>query len=663
VLEEAGEAPDTAPDTGGGKPPKPPAGGVGATTRWITAPKRLPWLLVALSLVPVIAIAIIAETQTRSLLVDAAGREVRNAAVSSIVDVESNVRRSALDAKAISMSDRVRAMAPAAAIDRLSDATVALDPLYRQMILVDTKGRVVAMSVDPPGTTQKIPPSRFLGKSVGRPGWFTLALKGARDGRANAVIQTVEPRPVIGRLEGTGTAPIAPVTSIGVVRGNKAVGVLALFTNWSAFTSTAEESTGAYASRAAQGGLGIYLADSKGRILLTPTGGTDLGANVSGDPVYQEAQKSKIPGYMVVRKGGTLIPADSVAGYAPMDQQLGDPPLDWVSFAVEEKSSALQDARRLTRFLVITTVLVGIIAVLVALAVSRSLTRRARQLRDTSIEVEAGSRRLQESAEASRATAQLTEQRAAEQIASIDEIRALVSDMRQTGAKITESARLVSAQAGKAASAGEDGLKASGEVDEAMVEIENRVRAISSEISALAHQTTQISEIIATVSSIADQSNLLAFNATIEAAKAGEHGAGFTVVAEEVRMLAEQSKRATAQIRSILGEIDNATRDAEKSAEKGIEAVSEGRRRAESAAATIEELASSNREAERSTREIADAAPAQEAIGERFVEATDEVNDRSQAVQAAAHESARSAAELDVLAERLRELANTLTKV
>jgi methyl-accepting chemotaxis protein len=663
VLEEAGEAPERAPDTGGEKPPRPPAGGVGATTRWITSPRRLPWLLVAVSLLPVIAIAIIAETQTRSLLVDAAGREVRNAAVSSIVDVESNVRRSALDAKAISMSDRVRAMAPAAAIDRLTDATVALDPLYRQMILVDTKGRVVAMSVAPPGTTQKIEPSRFLGKSIGRPSWFTLALKGAQDGRANAVIQTVEPRPVIGRLEGTGTAPVAPVTSIGVVRGRKPVGVLAIFTNWSAFTSTAEESTGAYASRAAQGGLGIYLADRRGRILLTPTGGTDLGANVSSDPVYQEAQNSKVPGYMVVGKGGTLIPADSVAGYAPMDQQLGDPPLDWVTFAVEEKGAALQDARRLTRFLVITTVLVGIIAVLVALAVSRSLTRRARQLRLSSVEVEAGSERLQESAETSRARAQLTEERAEEQIASIEEIRALVAEMQETGAEIARSAQLVSEQAGRAASAGEEGKAAAAAVDRAMGDIDQRVRGISSEISALAGQTAQISEIIATVSSIADQSNLLAFNATIEAAKAGEHGAGFSVVAEEVRMLAEQSKRATAQIRSILGEIDKAARDAERSAEQGIEAVGEGRRRAESAAATIEELAAANEEAERTTREIANAAPEQQAAAERFVAATDVVGDRSRAVQSAAHESARSAAELDTLAEQLRDLAKTLTKV
>ncbi|MBU3674187.1 MAG: hypothetical protein FGM34_03930 [Solirubrobacteraceae bacterium] len=663
MLEEAGEAPNRASRPGGQSPPEKPPRGTGAATRWITSPRRLPWLLVALVVLPVIAIAIIAETQTRSLLVDAAGREVRNAAVSAMVDVESNLRRSTLDAESVAASDRVKAMSPSPTTDKLTEETLAMDPLYRQIIAVNTRGRVVGIATDPPGNTRNVPPRNFVGKSVGRPGWFTEALKAAEGGRANPVIQTVERRPLIGELEGNGTAPLAPVTSIGVVRGKKVVGVVALFTNWNAFVSESDKSTGAYATRAAQGGLGIYLADSRGRILLSPNQGTDLNADVSTDPVYVTAQKSKVPGFTVDNTGGKLIPKDTVTGYAPMDMQIGEPPLDWVTFAVEQKSAALQDANRLTRFLVITTILVGIIAVLIALAVSRSLTGRARQLRLSSIAVEAGSERLQESAETSRTRAGQVEDLAGQQLASIEEIRALVADMQETGADIAQSAELVAEQAGKAASAGEEGKKAASEVDHAMGDIDQRVRGISSEISALASQTAQISEIIATVSSIADQSNLLAFNATIEAAKAGEHGAGFTVVAEEVRVLAERSKRATAQIRSILGEIDKATRDAERSAEQGIQAVGEGRRRAESAAATIEQLAAANEEAERTTREIVAATPEQQKAAARFAEATGEVRDRGKAVQSAAHDSSRAATELDALAEQLRDLAKTLTEI
>jgi methyl-accepting chemotaxis protein len=233
--------------------------------------------------------------------------------------------------------------------------------------------------------------------------------------------------------------------------------------------------------------------------------------------------------------------------------------------------------------------------------------------------------------------------------------------MRETGLRIGDSAKLVAEQAGRAAAAGEEGRTAAIEVDRSMAEIDERVRTLASEIGALTRQTDQIGEIIATVSSIADQSNLLAFNATIEAAKAGEHGAGFSVVAEEVRTLAEQSKRATAQIRSILSEIDRATQEAQRSAVEGIEAVESGRERAESAARTIEQLAEANQEAEKTTSEIAGLAPAQQEESARVISAAEESLERATKVRSEAEESAHSTAELDRLAERLRELSSTLT--
>ena len=88
-----------------------------------------------------------------------------------------------------------------------------------------------------------------------------------------------------------------------------------------------------------------------------------------------------------------------------------------------------------------------------------------------------------------------------------------------------------------------------------MEEIRERVDAIARDIVTLSERTQQIGEITATVNGLADKSNLLALNASIEAARAGEHGKGFAVVAEEVRKLAEQSKAATAQVESILGDV------------------------------------------------------------------------------------------------------------
>jgi methyl-accepting chemotaxis protein len=108
-----------------------------------------------------------------------------------------------------------------------------------------------------------------------------------------------------------------------------------------------------------------------------------------------------------------------------------------------------------------------------------------------------------------------------------------------------------------------------------MNHIKTRVEGVAKTILSLSEQTQHIGEIIATVSDISSQSNMLALNASVEAARAGEHGKGFAVVAVEVRHLAEQSKQATLQIRSILQEIQKATSTtvvATEESTKGVEA-------------------------------------------------------------------------------------------
>ena len=113
----------------------------------------------------------------------------------------------------------------------------------------------------------------------------------------------------------------------------------------------------------------------------------------------------------------------------------------------------------------------------------------------------------------------------------------------------------------------------------------------------LSEQGHTIGQIIATVEDLAAQSNLLAVNAAIEAAKAGEHGKGFGVVAQEVKSLAEQSRQATDRVRSILGEIQKATTAAVMATEQGGKVVEAGGTQTEIAGESIGALAGTVTEA------------------------------------------------------------------
>ena len=193
----------------------------------------------------------------------------------------------------------------------------------------------------------------------------------------------------------------------------------------------------------------------------------------------------------------------------------------------------------------------------------------------------------------------------AEQAAAINETSTTASEISQTSKQATEHADSVIEMTKRSDDLSHEGLQTVEEAVKASASLGEQVNRIAGTMSGLAERTLQVGEIITSVKDLAEQSNLLALNASIEATKAGEHGRGFAVVAMEMRNLAEQSKQAAVQIRSILQEIQRSARDAASATDEGSKRASAAMALSRSAGEAIEGLAMVIRESAVSARQIA----------------------------------------------------------
>ena len=177
-----------------------------------------------------------------------------------------------------------------------------------------------------------------------------------------------------------------------------------------------------------------------------------------------------------------------------------------------------------------------------------------------------------------------------EQATAVAEVTSTLSELRQTSKQALEQSSallLVAEQSVEASARGAEVVHGS---MQGMRAVRDRVEVIQERILALSDHTAQIGDIISTVNEIAEQSKLLALNASIEAARAGESGRSFSVVANEMRALAEQSKQATRQVRRLLSDIREATGAAVVATEDGIAKVDQGQLLAEQSGEIMEML-------------------------------------------------------------------------
>lgn len=243
-----------------------------------------------------------------------------------------------------------------------------------------------------------------------------------------------------------------------------------------------------------------------------------------------------------------------------------------------------------------------------------------------------------------------------EQDAVVNETTATVNEVRATVTETAERAQSVAETAQLSVDISRNGSDAVTETIRGMETIRRRVEDIADNILVLSEHTQQIGEIIAAVNNLADQSRMLALNASVEAARAGEEGKGFAVVAMEVRNLADQNRDATVQVREILGEIQRATNSAVMVTEEGSKGVDSGQQQANKAGESIRELARAIEDAAMAAMQIA-ASTRQQTIG------MDQLTDAMRTIKHATTETVSSTMKVEASVQRLRQAARRVTEL
>lgn len=206
------------------------------------------------------------------------------------------------------------------------------------------------------------------------------------------------------------------------------------------------------------------------------------------------------------------------------------------------------------------------------------------------VEVMGGADRIDQAASQTSTVAQQVANSAAQQNEAAADIASAIEEMSATLGQINASAQDVRSRAEDAANAADSGAQAINRTTEETDQVVHQVSRASDTISALGTESDRISTIVAVIKEVAEQTNLLALNAAIEAARAGEQGRGFAVVADEVRLLAERTRTSAEEIREMVGAIQSSARQAVSDMAVVVSRTRESRARSENATASMHEI-------------------------------------------------------------------------
>ena len=245
----------------------------------------------------------------------------------------------------------------------------------------------------------------------------------------------------------------------------------------------------------------------------------------------------------------------------------------------------------------------------------------------------------------------------AEEVASQSNTVATASEeMSHTSSDIARNCLLAAEASRQTTQSATSGSAIVQETINGMALIAERVRDTASTVEALGARSQQIGQIVGTIEDIADQTNLLALNAAIEAARAGEQGRGFAVVADEVRALAERTTKATREIGDMIKAIQKETGTAVKAMEEGVYEVEKGAETSQKSGHALQDILERINEVTMQVNQIATAAEEQTATTGEVSSNILQITEVVQQTARGADETASAAAQLAKQAQQLQEL-------
>ncbi|MCE9688051.1 methyl-accepting chemotaxis protein [Shewanella sp. AS16] len=275
--------------------------------------------------------------------------------------------------------------------------------------------------------------------------------------------------------------------------------------------------------------------------------------------------------------------------------------------------------------------------------------------KDNITQVSRSSKVLIHSAETIYSSAEATEQAIMQQKLGTDSVAAAINELESSSAEVKNTTHYASAKSDASNLVAEKSMAIAQQTEQSINRLANDVRAATTQVSQLQAQTLEVGKVLEVISAIAEQTNLLALNAAIEAARAGEAGRGFAVVADEVRILATRTHDSTDEIKRTIEKLQTEAQQTVTAMNDSCAEADERARQVQDVALALKEISGQMHEINQLNVQIADATEQQNLAAEEINQSVTSIRDNAEQSLQDAHGSKQVSEQLLSLARELDE--------